>query len=153
MTALNTFLYPEQVEGVFISVLYGILDIFSGELTYCNAGHSVPYILRSNGAPETMSWTGGIGIGVKRNFIYENAEAVLGETDGLFLYTDGLLKSCNQDGTLFPKETLESVLQEKVSAKPSQLIRQVIREVAEFSAGTVQSDDNTVLAIRRTMAT
>ncbi len=150
--ALNQFVYPEQVDGIFITAFYGVLSIKTGLLTYCNAGHNPPFLLRETGEIEQLPWTGGIGIGVKKNFEYENATAQLGKSDGLFLYTDGLTKSKNKDRDLFSDVLLREVLQAHVDAMPSQLIRQVVREVAGFTTGVEQLDDNTLLAIRRTVA-
>lgn len=151
MEALNKFLYPEQSDGVFITVFYGLLNVKTGLLTYCNAGHNPPYILRENGTVETLPWEGGIGIGVKKNFSYENETAQLGEQDGLFLYTDGLLKSVNPDRMLFSEQQLRTVLEAQTGASPSQLIRHVVRDLANFCMGAYQTDDNTLMSIKRTM--
>lgn len=151
MNALNRFLYPEKTEGIFITVFYGILDIKSGQLTYCNAGHLPPWVLRESGDVEKLPWTGGIGIGVKKEFVYEDATVVLDKNDGMLLLTDGLLKRINPERELFSEEHLSNVLKEQATASPSQIIRHIVRAVSTFSLGEQQSDDNTLLAIRRTM--
>ncbi len=151
MKALNEFLYPEPHDGVFITVFYGVLNIKNGNLTYCNAGHNPPCVLRKGGSVEVLPWEGGIGIGVKKHFAYENATVKLGEQDGLFLFTDGLIKSVNPDRKLYSEQQLHTVLAAQTDAAPSQLIRHVVRDVANFCMGTSQTDDNTLMAIKRMM--
>ena len=151
MDALNRFLYPEETEGVFITVFYGILDVRTGELTYCNAGHIQPWIIRAPGAVEKLPWMGGIGIGIKKDFVYEDATANLGQTDAILLLTDGMFKRQNAERALFSEDQLIEVLKNQVAASPSRIIRHVVRAVAEFSQGQELADDNTLMCIRRTI--
>ncbi len=151
MSALNKFLHLEPHEEVFLSAFYGVMNIRNGELKYCNAGHSSPFVMRESGEVEQAHWAGGIGIGIKKDFTYQDSTLRLGPADGLFLYTDGLLKSKNSNRELFSEQQLIALLKSQCSASPSQLIRRIVRELADFGMGAEQTDDRTMMAIRRTM--
>ena len=151
MKALSEFLYPEHVEGIFITAFYGILDCRTGLMTYCNAGHIPPWMTRGDGSIEKTRWSGGVGIGILKSFEYIDEQVHLGPSDGLLLFTDGLIKAKNEHGELYPEAHIEEVLARRSHEMPPQLIRSLIRDLAEFTLGAQQADDMTLLAIRRTV--
>ena len=151
MQTLNEFLYPEQIRDVFITVFYGILNTRTGELSYCNAGHNPPLLIDNNKEVSKVSWTGGIGIGVKKQFKYENASLTLDSSAGLLFYTDGLLKSRDKNNVLYDEKRLLNTVGKNAQATPSKIIRSIIRDLDEFAPGEEQQNDITLLAIRRTM--
>ncbi len=148
MGSLNEFLYPESFEDIFITVFYGILDLSTGLVSYCNAGHNPPLIVRAAGGVEPIEWEGDIGIGLKEQFLYNKRSLPLHPGDTLFLYTDGLLKSTDEAGTLYDTSDLEAVLKKYAKADPSVQIRHVVRSIDRFTSGTPQADDLTMLGVK-----
>jgi len=148
MKALNEFVYPESVEDIFITALYGVIDLNTGHVMYCNAGHNPPLIIRASGETEQINWDGGIGIGLKEHFDFEEKSIELGHGDTLFLFTDGILKASNSNGTLIDLAIVEDALKKKAGEEPSAQIRQVVRQISRFTAGTTPSDDLTMVGLK-----
>ena len=151
MSALNAFLYPERVERIFITAFYGILDVRTGRLDYCNAGHIPPWVVRADGRVEQVTWGGGGGIGVLETTEYVDETIELGPADGLVLVTDGLVRSRNEADDDYPIERFEALLNEHVAASPLHLIRTLVRDILTFTGETPPADDMSVLALRRTL--
>ena len=148
MKALNEYVYPEAIEDIFITALYGVIDLTSGIVTYCNAGHNPPLIVRSTGEVEQLAWDGGIGIGLKEQFDFEEKVLRLNRGDSLFLFTDGLLKASNSNGILFDLSQLENILEKKATEDPSVQIRNIVRALSRFTAGSIPADDLTLVGLK-----
>jgi hypothetical protein len=81
---VNRVLASEGVASMYVTVFYGVLDTRSGHVTYCNAGHNPPFVLRGNGAVEPLAQIGGMVVGLFEDAVYEAGHLVLGPGDGLF---------------------------------------------------------------------
>jgi serine phosphatase RsbU (regulator of sigma subunit) len=146
---VNQALVRENVGGLFASCFYGVLNIRTGELCYCSAGHNPPYLLRASGAVELISETGGIPLGLFNNMGYTGSCAQLEPGDALFLYTDGVPEADNAAFEQFTDERLAASLRDSISFGCQEMIDRLTRELLAFTAGAPQSDDITMLAIRR----
>ena len=146
---VNRVLVRENVGNLFATCFYGILNTRTGELCYCSAGHNPPYLLRASGAVEPISEIGGIPLGLFDNMGYTGSGAQLAPGDALFLYTDGVPEASNAADEEFTYERLASNLRDSVSLGCREMINRLTREVLAFTAGAPQSDDITMLCIRR----
>ena len=149
MRHVNSLLCPDNDSAMFVTVFYGVLDTKSGDLVYSNAGHNLPYLLRARGAIEPVHGTGGMALGVMEDLAFETRRARLGVGDALFLYTDGITEAMNPGGHLFSDDRLQAFLREVTGLPPSEMIHRAVSEVRAFSAGAPQSDDITILAVKR----
>lgn len=147
---LNHILYPETVAEMFVTIFYGVLDKRNGEVTYCNAGHNPPYLLRADGSVEQVPRTGGIGVCLMKEFEYQSASLKLGDGDILLTFTDGVTEAMNGAGDQYTDERLIELLSDAHGLTANQVMGRLVRSVSNFSDSAPQSDDITALAIRYT---
>lgn len=149
MTSVNDLVCGESVDGMFVTVFYGRLNILTGEIDYTNAGHNPPYVVHENGKVEMVPAQGNMVLGAVENFQYRNDKITLEKGDMLFTFTDGVTEAMNRDGEQFGEERLEKLLA-KCGGKTSQETIDTVRAaVAEWAGDTEQSDDVTMLVIKR----
>ena len=149
MTSVNDLVCGESVDGMFVTVFYGRLNIKTGEIDYSNAGHNPPYVVHANGKVEMVPPQGNMVLGAVENFQYRNDKITLEKGDMLFTFTDGVTEAMNRDGEQFGEERLEKLLA-KCGGKTSQETIDTVRAaVAEWAGETEQSDDVTMLVIKR----
>jgi len=149
MTSVNDLVCGESVDGMFVTVFYGRLNIKTGEIDYSNAGHNPPYVVHENGKVETVPAQGNMVLGAVENFQYRNDKITLEKGDMLFTFTDGVTEAMNAAGEQFGEERLEKRLA-KCGGKTSQETIDTVRAaVAEWAGETEQSDDVTMLVIKR----
>jgi sigma-B regulation protein RsbU (phosphoserine phosphatase) len=145
---VNKVLYPESVRGLFVTGLYGILDLETGVVTYCNAGHNHPYVLRKNGDVELIEPPKGLALCLIDDFHYKAGQLTLEVGYTFFMYTDGVNEAINAEREEFGVDRIVECLKQEVGCKPVEIVRDVFREVEGFSGGISQADDITMLAIQ-----
>lgn len=143
LTAANT-----RGGSKFITFFWGVLDTVSKTLTYVNAGHNPPILLRASGAAEYLD-RGGLILGVLPTSVpYEQATVQLVTGDMLVLFTDGVSEAMNSRSEDFTEERLLEVIRQSRSKSCQEVIDTVLRAVEEHAAGTPQSDDITLVILR-----
>jgi len=145
---VNRVLYPERAGRLFVTLVYGILDTRTGDITYCNAGHNLPYVIAHDGRVENLEGTKSIGVCLVRDFTFQSRTRRLALGDVLFLYTDGVNEAADVSRELFSDERLRATLDEIGPVAPEEMIRHVEKAVAAFTAGAPPFDDMTMLALR-----
>lgn len=148
LTQVNRLLSVENTSCMFVTLFYGILNIRTGELEYSNAGHNSPFVVARDGGAEPLRATGGMAAGINEDISYTTENTRLSPGDGLFLYTDGITEAFNAANEMFSEERLQKCLHRANGSPPKEVIRMVVDEVREFAAGTPQSDDLTMLAVK-----
>lgn len=129
--------------SLFITFFVGELDLDTGHLRFCNAGHNAPIV---NG--KAIPVDSNLPIGVMPNWEFTLQETNLAPGDTLFLYTDGLDETENDQLQLFGKQRINDILQASSSLKPRALIERMTKAVADFAGNTEQSDDLTMFALQ-----
>jgi serine phosphatase RsbU (regulator of sigma subunit)/anti-sigma regulatory factor (Ser/Thr protein kinase) len=132
---------------MFVTVFAGVLDYRAGKLTYVNAGHNRPLLMR-DGAWSWLTERSGPYMGSFDWVEYKQFETLLGPGDGLFAYTDGVNEAFNTDDKPYGNTRLEAFLTSHGELHPRQLLRAMRAELAGWSYGAEQSDDITMLALR-----
>ena len=148
MKALNTYLSLEYHGDFYITAFYGILNIKTGTLCYCNAGHNSPYLLSANNEVEEITWDGSIAIGVDTAANYALHTAQLNPGDALMLVTDGIFKVLNTDGKLYTENNLLKSFKASSSLDPPRLISRLIRDITNFAEENDLPDDVALLALK-----
>jgi len=146
MEAANRLLATHNTACMFVTIFLGVLDLSSGALRYCNAGHNPPYLLRANGGRDTLGGTG-IPFGIDAEMPYRIDETVLQPGDALFLFSDGITEAFDTEGTEFGTARLEAALEAGRGGSAAELVAGVLGATAAFAAGADQSDDITALAL------
>jgi sigma-B regulation protein RsbU (phosphoserine phosphatase) len=150
---VNRHLVRERVGSMFSTCFYGLFDLRSGTFEYCSAGHNPAYLLRSrDNTIHPLSDVGGIPLGLFDGMDYIGSTAHLEPGDALFLYTDGVPEAQNRAEEDFSDGRLIDALQTHAKLCCRDIITQLTREVLAFTKGAPQSDDITMLSIRRLTA-
>ena len=146
MAEANRLLATQNTACMFVTVFHGVLDLSSGVLRYCNAGHNPPYLLRAQGGHDTLGGTG-IPFGIDTEMPYRIDETVLHPGDALFLFSDGITEAFDTEGAEFGTARLEAALEAGRGGSAAGLVAGVLGATAAFAAGADQSDDITALAL------
>ena len=149
MTYVNNLLCKDSVSSMFVTVFYGILNFKTGELEYANGGHNPPYMMKSNGELITMPLTGGLALGVEEGFVFKSNKVQMEKDDLLFTFTDGVTEAMDQEYELYSEERLEEFLRKNYQLQTTDLVKESFADVHAYAKGAIQSDDITVLAIRK----
>ncbi len=145
---VNRVLHEERVKGMFVTLVYGILDTRTGEVVYCNAGHNLPFLLRRDGDVEMLPRARSLAVCLLSDFDFPAHALRLSPDDTLFLYTDGVPEAADARRDQFEDERLHECLRAANGAGPEAVIQQVLDAVAAFADGAPQADDITMLALR-----
>ena len=147
MKRANRILCQESVNDMFVTVFYGILNINSGVVTYCNAGHNPPVLIKKNGDVSFVPLTKDIILGAMEEATFHEKELTLCPGDNLFLYTDGVTEAMNTQNELYSEKLLLENCKKLAGNPPKELIKKITETVGHFTIGAVQSDDITLLSI------
>ena len=145
VTTLNDALSARNELMMFATFFLGVLDLTTGELTYCNAGHEAPLLLGGD-QPEFLDIESNIPLGVMAEWNYKMQQKTLAPGTTLFLYTDGLTEAEGKDHAQFGKDNVVAVLNTP-STSAEILIGTVTDAVQNFVGDAEQSDDLTLFAI------
>ena len=149
MTYVNHLLSAESVDCMFVTVFYGILNVHTGEIVYCNAGHNPPYVLKNNGKVEALPMSTNPMVGAVDGIDFHQEQLQLDKGDALVMFTDGVTEAMNVTFEEFSENRLEETLSTVVMHSGQEIIDTVKNNVSTFTDGAEQSDDITLLTIRR----
>ena len=134
----------------FITMVLGLYDPDTGQITYVNAGQNPPLLRRASGRVERLT-EGGVALGMFDQATYTAGTLMLGAGDVLVLFSDGITEAENTSGVAFDDAGLEQVVNEHWWKDLQTLGTSVLKAVEVHAAGTKIADDLTVLAVRRPM--
>ena len=148
IASLNDSLADGNESNMFCTAFLGVLDLKTGLLKYCNAGHNAPLIIDVNGQVSSMNVVPNLPLGMFSGFPYEGQELNFDKQTSLYLFTDGVNEAENKDKELFGDERLASLLKLKAGAAPNEIIAETFAQVAHYADGAEQSDDITVMCLK-----
>jgi sigma-B regulation protein RsbU (phosphoserine phosphatase) len=149
MDRLNRLTAANCPPAKFITFCASILNPFSGQLVWCNAGHNRPLIVRGDGTIEVLEG-GGLPLGILPVTQYEQSTALLQPGDTFVLYSDGVTEAMNPSEEDFGEDRLQQVLTAHRNEPAKLILEAVLSAVREWSAGAAQADDITLLVARMT---
>ncbi len=147
METLNSSISDNNPDIMFITMFLGVMDLSTGIIRYCNAGHNPPIVIR-NGQAELLSTEPSLLLGVEMNARYTANELTLSPGDTLFLYTDGLTEAENIRKELFGERRALETAATSGALTASEQMERMHQAVHTFVDGAEQSDDLTMLVIR-----
>ncbi len=147
METLNSSISENNPDIMFITMFLGVMDLSTGTIRYCNAGHNPPIVIR-NGQAELLSTEPSLLLGVEMNARYTANELTLTSGDTLFLYTDGLTEAENIRKELFGERRALETAAISGTLTASEQMERMQQAVHTFVDGAEQSDDLTMLVIR-----
>ena len=130
--------------GMFLTLFLGVLDLKTGRLRYCNAGHDHPVLIGET--VESLPALANVPVGVFDDFAYQAQEATVATGTTLFLYTDGVTEAMDSGRRQYGRERLFQTLS-ACSREPAAMVREVGESVRAFAGAAAQSDDLTMLAV------
>jgi sigma-B regulation protein RsbU (phosphoserine phosphatase) len=144
----NTILFHNTAPEKFATFFYGILDIKNHRLRYTNAGHNYPYIFsKERGVKELKS--GGVVLGCLQVADFSEEIVDFQAGDLLVIYSDGITEATNTEEEEFGEIRLTEVILDNLEKPTDDLIRLILGAVESFSENSTQTDDMTLMAIRR----
>jgi serine phosphatase RsbU (regulator of sigma subunit)/CHASE2 domain-containing sensor protein len=140
----------DNAEGLFVTVLAGILDVASGEVEYANAGHEPAYLLpRAGRSLVRLSEGSGPPLCAVDHFPYESGRRRLERGDTLCVITDGVTEATRAGGELYGRKRLEGLLESLGEARSSREVGEaLLQDVVRFTDGAERSDDLAILVLR-----
>ena len=148
MTRLNKSTSVNCPGNKFVTFFFCTIDAASGQLAFANAGHNPPIVIRATGEAEILEG-GGPPLGILSAFQYGEMAAQLAAGDMLAIFSDGVTEAINAADEEFGDERLIDVLRRVRLQPAADVIQAVSRAVTEFAAGRAQSDDITLVVVKR----
>lgn len=144
----NMLLCEENDALMFATVFFGVLDLNSGELNYCNCGHIGPFHLASSGGIQRLRRTG-LPLAIDTDLTASVAVTHIAPGEMLILITDGVTEADDPELNEFGEDRLLELLVDHYTASPPALREEVFRAVDAFASGAEQADDIGCLVIGR----
>lgn len=144
---LNQYLCENNQSQMFVTLYAGVVNLRTGILEYCDAGHEPPFLICRDEVPRLAQKQGGMALGVDANYPYQSTTAQLNPGDTVFLYTDGVNEARSRDGNLFKTDGIEAALATNEITSCELTCDAVMKRLGQFVHGAPQSDDITMLAI------
>ena len=141
---MNESMSEMNESNMFVTFFCGVLDLTTGHLSYCNAGHNAPVIL--NTTKSLLPVNANIPLGIMTGMAFTEQEASLSYEDALFLYTDGLTEAENASQEFFGEQRMLDALSGLKGSRDHMEAEK--KAVAAFVGDAPQSDDLTMLFIR-----
>lgn len=146
-TKVNNLLCESNSEGLFITAFEGVLDLVSGEFTFVNAGHEIPFICKKDESYKPHKIRAGFVLAGMEGIRYKCGTMQLSPGDRLFQYTDGVTEAMDKDGRLYGMERLGEVLAQNAALAPMDLLGIVKEDIDAFVGNAPQFDDITMLCL------
>lgn len=147
VSGINSELANGNDQDMFCTLFCGVLDMETGMLSYCNAGHNAP-ILITKGSTNFMKPCTNLPAGAIADFSYQTESVQMQKDDALFLYTDGVTEAENKAMELFGDSHTLGIVELLKDASMKEMADGVFDAVKTFADGNEQSDDITMLCLR-----
>ena len=145
---VNSVLCEENDENMFVTVWLGVLDLRSGMMRCCNAGHEYPAVMQSGDEYRLLTDEHGMALGVFENNSLVEYEIRMEPGDKLFVYTDGITEAkSNECQELFGTKRMTAYLNTVKNESQEKLLTGMLEEIRRFAGGAEQFDDITMLGI------
>lgn len=153
--SINRSLCVNNKRSMFVTFFVGKLNLSTGHLDYCNAGHNPPVLMSLDGDRPTccrLESSEGFPLGVLEDSPYPTKSTILRPGDTLFLFTDGVTEAMNSHEEEFGDQRLMAILCNHQASSAADIVSNVRNNVNSHAGGAPQSDDITMLCIRLTEA-
>jgi phosphoserine phosphatase RsbU/P len=144
----NPIISNNSKTGMFVTLFYGVLDNETRSITYVNAGHNPPIVLRKKtGEIEELNLTG-IAVGALEDAEYTQVELQLSPGDVIVLYTDGITEAVNDREEMYDVPRLLETIRKTRDLSAQEIADEIIRSVFAFTGETPQFDDITLMVVK-----
>jgi phosphoserine phosphatase RsbU/P len=144
----NTILCRDNAASLFATVFYGVLNLRSGILEYCNCGHNAPVHVSASGEPRRLTATG-LPLGLFADRSAPSSHLQVNPGDFLIMFTDGVIDALNPRKEDFGDNFLMETILSSRNLTIAELILHIFAAVDDFAQGEQQADDIACVAIGR----
>ena len=145
----NNLLYKCTEPTKFATLFYGIIDLDLNEITFCNAGHNDPLFISAEGKITGLK-TGGLLLGGLPDSAYDEERIKLNKSELIVIYSDGISEAMNEREEEYGESKLKNVILKHLKDSPGTMIDTILSEVKSFTGNAPQSDDMTLMIIKKT---
>lgn len=146
----NRRILADTQSGLFVSVFYGVVDPFTATLTYANAGHNPPYLLRNHGSAGTELLTRtGMVLGVMDGVEWQAMTVPVEPGDTLVIYSDGVSDALSEADEFFGEERLRNVVEQQRGASAEGMVTAIVQAQRSFVGSGPWFDDATLMVLKR----
>jgi sigma-B regulation protein RsbU (phosphoserine phosphatase) len=145
---INRTVCQNVPEGKYVTFFGARLDIASGRLTYVNAGHNAPLLVRAGGAAERLE-EGGMVLGMFEGVPYAEGVVDMARGDLLTAFSDGVTETFDTDGEEFGEDRLLAALLRCRSLSALETEREILQDLERFARGAKATDDRTLIVLKR----
>jgi phosphoserine phosphatase RsbU/P len=157
LAELNRTLQADIESGLYVTMLYAVIDVAMNQVTFARAGHELPLLVRRNPANGLVDVryvaSEGMALGLVPDAMFTNAIVDCTEAfaagDALVLYTDGLTEAPNADGKEFSGARLADTVRAQASATPREINDGILEALLHFTGEEPQRDDFTLVTVKR----
>jgi len=149
--SLNNKLIEENISDMFVTIFVGILNINTGEFIYCNAAQNFPCLITGKGEVIELSESHGIPIGIYPDRKYKSTTILLKDGDLVFIYTDGLTDTVDENGLKYTTDVLKFNLMGTWFFSSNEVVDKIKNSVENFRGTLPPVDDMTILILKYTL--
>lgn len=146
----NEILCIDNASSLFATAFYGVLDLRTGVLEYCNCGHNAPLLATGAGVISTLETTG-LPLGLYEDRSPAVARVTLAPGDALVIYSDGVTEAMNGADEEFGDDRLAATVKDSLRLVPLEMVARVFAAVDAHANGAEQSDDITCIGMTRSL--
>ncbi|HPS64331.1 MAG TPA: PP2C family protein-serine/threonine phosphatase [Ignavibacteria bacterium] len=146
---INELIFESTSPEKFITFFWGILDTEKNSFKFVNAGHNYPLVFRNSGSIEKLE-KGGMIIGILfENIEYESGNIEIGKDDVLVFYTDGINEAKSRQNEEYEMERFREIVLKNKTKNTDEITSAILNDVEKFTEGELQSDDQTLIVIKK----
>jgi len=149
LTRANKLLYRSTDMQKFATLFYGIIDTSNDDFHFSNAGHDPPFLINSNNNVARLT-KGGTVLGFMEGYQYEEDSIKLNSDDTIIIYSDGITEALNEKNKEFGEDRLLNIIMGNIKSSAETLIEKVFDALKIFVKDVPQSDDITIVVIKKT---
>jgi len=150
LTILNNFLFEDlDKSDYFITLFYLQYDITYQQLSFANAGHPPPLLLRSFQSECQQLDAEGLILGVNKKVFFEEKTTTLSQGDLILLYTDGITEAENAEGEFFGLQRVRDILVQHAQQTPQAIIEVLLEQLTQFRRSESFNDDITLMIFKQ----
>ncbi|MCU7917505.1 MAG: SpoIIE family protein phosphatase [Candidatus Thiodiazotropha sp. (ex Epidulcina cf. delphinae)] len=146
---VNNELSRDNEQAMFVTLFTAILNIKTGEMVYANAGHNPPYVVKQNGEVEEIIPQPRMVLGAFKGSEYVTEKLQLEKGEGFLIFSDGITEAKNTSHAMYGEQRLESFLSGCATIPSKEVTEKIFTDVKGFTKTEPQSDDITMLFVRR----
>jgi sigma-B regulation protein RsbU (phosphoserine phosphatase) len=146
--AVNLYLCENNKQANFVTMLVGILDLQTGTVDYCNAGHTPIYVRKSTRQCIRFSETHCTALGIFHDLKIESSTLQLDAQDFIILFTDGVTEAMSENEAFFGYQRFEEIICSMQNPTPEGIVKAILQDVRSFTKRENQTDDLSILVLK-----